>query len=269
MDKTNLEEMKKETADDNSCLEELIKQDITPEMEKEVFELLKKSQLFMPIDLGPDAFKDIENAKEGDTIDGPDGFSIQFLTDHNGNKAVPLFTSEKMLKKADALTSVMAIYMSDLADLLKQTDEYSVIAINPFTEFDLNMPIGAFLAQFNEKPKITDIRNDKLREFLKPKELSDEELEEFGETLLSSIMITGCVDADKGTSFVLIWNDDNNPHLPLFTDIDEFNKIFKDYKEDVYPQAYHFTDLAKVAKEDLVINPASESMVLNPEIFKM
>ena len=34
-------------------------------------------------------------------------------------------------------------------------------------------------------------------------------------------MITGCVDAE-GTNFVLIWDDDNKPHLPLFTDIDEF-----------------------------------------------
>ena len=270
MDEKKLEKLKKENVVDNSRLEELISQDITPKMEKEFFEVLKQSRLFMPIDFGPDAFKDIENKKPGDRIEGPDGFSIQFLTDRNGNKAVPLFTSEEMMEKAGARTSVMAIYMSDLAEMLKQTDRYSVIAINPFTESNLNMPIGGFLAQFGDEDEleIEDIRNDDLREFLHKKELSQEDTDEFGEKLLKSIMIIGCVDTDDGTNFVLIWNDENKAHLPLFTDIDEFKKIFANHKEDVYPQAYRFADLMKVADENLVINPASESLVLDPKIFK-
>lgn len=271
MDEEKLEKLKKENKIDNSRLEELIKQDITPEMEKEFFEVLKESRLFLPIDFGPDAFKGIEDKKPGDNIEGPRGFSIQFITDPEGRKAVPLFTSEEMMEKAGALTSVMVIYMSDLADMLRQTDKYSVIAINPFTPFDLNMPIEAFLGLFNDEIKIEieDIKNDDLREFLHRKELSQEDANEFGEKLLKSIMITGCVDTDDGTNFVLIWNNENKPHLPLFTDIGEFKKIFDNHKEDVYPQAYQFTDLVKVAKEDLVINPASESLVLNPEMFKM
>ena len=270
MDEKKLAELKKENEVDNSRLEELIKQDITPQMQIEVFDVLKESRLFLPVDFGPDAFKGIENTKPGDKIEGPSGFNIQFLTDHNGNKAVPLFTSEEMMEKAGVRTSVMVIYMSDLADMLRQTDKYSVIAINPFTEFDLNMPIQAFLSQFNgdDELQITDIKNDKLRELLQQKNLSDDELKEFSEELLSSIMITGCVDADDGTSFVLIWDDENKPHLPLFTDIDEFKKIFENYKEDVYPQAYQFTDLLKVANEDLVINPASESLVLDSKMCK-
>lgn len=270
MDKPNSDEIKQKTAVDNSRLEELIKQDITPQMQKEVFEILKESRLFLPVDFGPDAFKGIENTKPGDEIEGPSGFSIQFLTDNEGRKAVPLFTSEEMMKEAGARTSVMVMYMSDLADMLKQTDKYSVIAINPFTQFDLNMPIEAFLSQFNDEDKIEieDIRNDELREFLHKKELSQEDVNEFGEKLLKSVMITGCVDASDGTNFVLIWNNENKPHLPLFTDIDEFKKIFDNHREDVYPQAYKFTDLIKVARENLVINPASESLVLNPEMFK-
>lgn len=269
MDKKNLDELKEETAVDNSRLEELIKEEITPQMQREVFEVLKRSKLFMPVDFGPDAFKDIENAKEGDVIDGPSGFTIQALTDHDGKKAVPLFTSPEMMEKAGARTSVMVIYMGDLADMLEQTDRYSIIAINPFTENDLNMPVEAFLAQFRDEIEMTDIKNDELRILLAKKDLSDDEMKKFGEKLLSSIMITGCVDADEGTSFVLIWDSNDKPHLPLFTDIDEFKKIFDDYKQDVYPQAYHFTDLVKVAGEDLVINPASESLRLDPEMFKM
>ena len=79
MDEEKLDKLKKETEVDNSRLEELIKQDITPEMEKEVFELLKQSKLFLPVDFGPDAFKGIENTKPGDEIECPSGFNIQFL----------------------------------------------------------------------------------------------------------------------------------------------------------------------------------------------
>lgn len=137
-----------DTVVDNSRLEELLMQDITPQMEMEVFTLLKEARLFLPVDFGPDALKGIEDSKPGDKIEGPEGFTIQALTDSEGRKAVPLFTSEAMMNEAGALTSVMVMYMSDLAGMLKQTDRYSVIAINPFTKYGLNMPIGAFLAQF-------------------------------------------------------------------------------------------------------------------------
>lgn len=255
MDQANLDE---DTAVDNSRLEELIRQDITPQMQREVFEILKESRLFLPVDFGADAFNGIENSKPGDVIEGPSGFGIQFLTDDKGNKAVPLFTSEEMMAKAGVHTSVMVIYMRDLAGMLCQSDRYSIIAINPFTEFDLNMPIEAFLAQF-------DIRPDGLREIMAKEDLDGDELVE---KLMSSQMIVGCVDADDGTSFVLIWDNDKKPHLPLFTDIDEFKKIFENYSGDVYPQAFDFADLVDAAKDDLVINPASESLVLDLETIK-
>ena len=107
MDQANLDEG---TAVDNSRLEELIRQDITPQMQREVFEILKESRLFLPVDFGADAFNGIENSKPGDVIEGPSGFGIQFLTDDKGNKAVPLFTSEEMMAKAGAHTSVMVIW---------------------------------------------------------------------------------------------------------------------------------------------------------------
>ena len=255
MDEENL---KNDAEIDNSRLEELIKQDITPQMQMEVFDILKKSRLFLPIDFGEDAFKGIENTEPGDVIEGPKGFSIQFLTDDNGNKAVPLFTSEEMMQKAGVHTSVMVMYMSDLAGMLAQSDRYSIISINPVTEFGLNMPIEAFLAQFDFKP-------DSLKELLAKKDINDDKLKE---ALMSSQMIVGCVDAEEGTSFVMIWDDNKKSHLPLFTDIEEFKKIFEKYSDDVYPQAYYFADLVKVAKDDFVINPASESLILSPEAFK-
>ena len=137
---------------DNTRLEELMKQDITPEMEREFFETLKESQMFLPVTYSANMFEGIENAKVGDVFEPEEqvGFSINYLTDDNGNKVVPLFTSEEMMKKAGANTSANVMFMSDLADMLKQTDKYSMIAINPFTERTLNFSIETFLRLFVE-----------------------------------------------------------------------------------------------------------------------
>ena len=137
---------------DNTRLEELMKQDITPEMEREFFETLKESQMFLPVTYSANIFEGIENAKVGDVLEpeGQVGFSINYLTDEDGNKVVPLFTSAEMMEKAGANTSANVMYMSDLADMLKQTDKYSMIAINPFTERTLNFPVQTFLSLFVE-----------------------------------------------------------------------------------------------------------------------
>ena len=54
MEQAKLDE---DTAVDNSRLEELIRQEITPQMQMEFFEVLKESRLFLPVDFGEDAFK--------------------------------------------------------------------------------------------------------------------------------------------------------------------------------------------------------------------
>lgn len=136
---------------DNSSLEELMKKELTVEMQNEFFEILKESQLFMPVSYSKNIFEGIENAEAGDVIEpeGQVGFNITYITDSDGNNAVPLFTSSEILDSV-VESSSMAIYMSDLADLLKQTDKYSIIAINPFTDFDINMPVEAFLSLFED-----------------------------------------------------------------------------------------------------------------------
>ena len=154
--------LKKETEIDNSALEEIMKREITPESQREFFEIFKDSQLFMPVIYSENLFEGIENAKPGDVIEpsGGVGFDINCLTDSEGNMAVPLFTSSKIMESTGLRSSAIAIFMSDLADMLKQTDKYSVIAVNPFTEFDINMPVDAFLNLFEEPS------NDQ-KEFLK------------------------------------------------------------------------------------------------------
>ena len=154
--------LKKETEIDNSALEEIMKREITPESQREFFEIFKDSQLFMPVIYSENLFEGIENAKPGDVIEpsGRVGFDINCLTDSEGNMAVPLFTSSKIMESTGLRSSAIAIFMSDLADMLKQTDRYSVIAVNPFTEFDINMPVDAFLNLFEEP-------SDDKKEFLK------------------------------------------------------------------------------------------------------
>ncbi|MDO5139468.1 MAG: SseB family protein, partial [Oscillospiraceae bacterium] len=94
-DDSKLDELKKEAVVDNSKLEELMKKEITPEMQWEFFAIFKKSQLFMPVSFSDNMFEGIENAKEGDILEpqGQVGFDINYLSDADGNKAVPLFTS--------------------------------------------------------------------------------------------------------------------------------------------------------------------------------
>ena len=140
---------------DNSKLEELMKQDITPEMQKEFFEILKDSQLFLPVTFNEGMLKGIENAQVGDVIESDEktGFNINYLTDSDGAKAIPLFTSSDVMESVGLTSSLYAIYMSDLADILKQTDKYSVIAVNPFTDHDINIPVESFINLFNPQPQ--------------------------------------------------------------------------------------------------------------------
>lgn len=138
---------------DNTDLEELMKQDITAEMQIMFLEKFKESQLLMPVTFSENIFEGIEDAEVGDVIkpDGRVGFDINYLTDGDDNKAVPLFTSSEIMESVGVRCSVIGIFMSDLADMLKQTDKYAVISINPFTEFDLNMSVESFLIQFKNE----------------------------------------------------------------------------------------------------------------------
>ncbi len=150
-DDLNIDKLKKEATVDNSRLEEMMKRKITPENERKFFEIFKESQLFLPVIYSNNIFEDIEKVKVGDVIEpkGQISFDINYITDSEGNKAVPLFTSSEILESV-AKSSSIAIYMSDLAEMLKQSDRYSIIAVNPFTEFDIVMPIQAFFDLFEE-----------------------------------------------------------------------------------------------------------------------
>lgn len=173
MDEDKLNELKKETEVENSRLEELLKQEITPDMQREFLLILKESQLYLPVTFSADIFDNLEGAEEGDVFEttGREGFDINYLTDEEGNLAVPLFTGDEAMEEAGLASSVMVMFTSDIADMLKQTEKYSTIVINPFTSHDINMPIQAFLALFVEA-------SDEEKEFLETMEAIIEILRE-------------------------------------------------------------------------------------------
>ena len=110
--------------------------------------------------------------------------------------------------------------------------------------------------------RIKDIENDKLKSLLGERDLSDDELKE---ELSASELIVPCIDEIDGTSFVLVFDDGDSEYLQAYTDLEEYEKGLKDDLEEIYPQSYGFSELAKAANQYLVINRASEAAVFRAE----
>ncbi len=164
IDDEELEKLKKENEVDNSRLEELLEKffDLPAEGKNEFIEIFKQSRLYMPIEVDVSAF-DPENLKVGEVVEGPRGFDIKYIENENG-KSVPLFTSDEVMEMAGVKVSTFVVYMSDLADMLKQTDKYSSITINPFTKSGLDIRMDTFLDLFRqvspEEEKMADALNE-------------------------------------------------------------------------------------------------------------
>ena len=195
----HLRELKKEAEIDNSRLEEIMKKDITPEMQEEFFEVFRGSQLFMPVSFSADMFEGLENAKPGDVFKTPrqSGFDINYLKNSDGEKAVPLFTSDEVMKEVGVRSSVFVIYMADLAGMLEQSDRYSTVVVNPFTPSELNIPMEGFLNLFREVSDDEQEFMDSISELLKALKEHSVELEENSTLVLrldENLMIDNAVD---------------------------------------------------------------------------
>lgn len=153
IDDSKLEELRKENVIDNSRLEELASNffSLSAGEKQEFVDLFRQSRLLMPIEYDESIF-DIGNSSPGEVkkLEKPLGFDIRYLEKENGEKTVPLFTSGSVMEEMGIRTSVMAFYMSDLEDMLKQSDRYSSVSINPFTENGLDITMETFLAIFEE-----------------------------------------------------------------------------------------------------------------------
>ncbi|MBR3378803.1 MAG: SseB family protein, partial [Bacillus sp. (in: Bacteria)] len=139
---------------------------------------------------------DPENLKEGEVVEGPRGFDIKYIENENG-KSVPLFTSDEVMEKAGVRVSTFVVYMSDLAGMLKQTDRYSSVSINPFTKSGLDITMETFLGLFDESSPEEKEMADALNKVLSILKEHSIELDENGTLFLRSdenIMIENAVD---------------------------------------------------------------------------
>ena len=244
MEDKHLEDLKKDVQIDNSQLEEVLKKEITPEMQDEFFEIFKKSQLFMPVSFSQDVFEDLEDAKPGDVLETPkqSGFDIINLTNSDGEKAVPLFTSDEVMREAGVRSSVFVIYMSDLAGMLEQSDKYSTVVVNPFTAFELNIPMEAFVNLFREVSDDEKEFMDSISELLKALKQHSVELEE-NSTLFIRLDENLMVDNAEDGIFT--------PPIPFYASSNP------KYREDL---KYTHILLMPKSKKILPIQPAENGM---------
>jgi hypothetical protein len=147
---------------DNSKLEELMGD---PQKQEEFIEELKESQLFLPVIFSDNMFEGLENAKPGDTFKTkePTGYDINYLTDNNGNRAIPLFTSSAKMEEGGLKSSAMVMFIPDLANMFKRLkNNYKYITINPMCEIGADIPIVPFIKLFATKdgePIDVDVNN--------------------------------------------------------------------------------------------------------------
>lgn len=157
-----MNESNQQTEIDNSKLEELLKEMdkglVEGEKKEKFLELLKKSQLLMPVIFSNNMNEEVENFNVGKAFIPKEqiGFKINYIKLKGDEKAVPLFTSDELMKSINLQSSSFALYMEDLASMLKQTDKYSFVSINPFTNLEAGMPLSSFLNLFKE----TDVEKE-------------------------------------------------------------------------------------------------------------
>ena len=154
---------------DNTKLEKLMED---PSKQKELLEELKKSQLFLPVIFSENMFEGIENSKPGDVFQpkGPAGYDINFLTDNNGNRAIPLFTSSAKMEEGGLKSSAMVMHVQDLANLFKRSkNNYKFVCINPICEIGADIPIVPFIKLFSTndgEPLDVDVNNPESAAYL-------------------------------------------------------------------------------------------------------
>lgn len=262
MDKEKLEELIKQTVVDNSRLEELMAKGLVGETKVEFLELLKESQLFLPVTYSENMFEGIENSKPGDIFQpkGQVGFDINYLTGKDGSKAVPLFTSDEMMEKAGLRSSANVMFMSDLAEMLKQSDRYSAVAINPFTEHDVVIPFEGFINLFYE-----------------PTEEEKQAMEALNQIL--EVMKEHSVELDKDYAFMFRNDEDVMkehavdgvfiPPLPFNVSSNpEFGKDLKYTNIILMQESKRIFPIGPDADLDIVIAPGSEfELVEEPDEF--
>lgn len=121
----------------NGKLKELIsisRDDATSDDDKLLVSELKKAEMIMPIEI----------------ISHDDDFEFKPLkiADPDNNEFVALFSDEDELLKANAEFEVINISTENLAEMIGEDNEYFGVAINPFSEYSLAIPLNEFTDLF-------------------------------------------------------------------------------------------------------------------------
>ena len=151
------QDIEETTKVDNSRLEELLqlfKDDPSPQNVQELGEEIKRSQLYLPVVYSQSTIEDILSGDVGEVREfkEPAGFDINFLTNNRGEKAIPLFTSDRIMEEVGLRSSVIVMHVEDLVDSLQGAENtYQIVTINPMTETGIDMPILTFLNMFKQR----------------------------------------------------------------------------------------------------------------------
>lgn len=145
--------------------------------------------------------------------------------------------------------------MHNLAEMLRQSDSCMEVMLN----MKVHIPLDEFLELFGivGNNRLVDIKNEGLTG------LSDGEILE---KLLTSDVIVSCCCDYLGTEFYLTDDSEGKTYFAVCTDLDEYKKVFS-HEDEIFPRPYHFRQLLNVA-DFLVVNPASESLVMDSKLFK-
>lgn len=139
----------------NELLEELMMinpEDMNIEEQNMLLDELKKSQLYLPIEIVSDSF-DFDERDIGKTLElnEPLKFKPIKIYDSNNTVILPLFTSSDNFKHSKINSPNILMYTEDLANMITDgKDDFDEIMINPSTETPLSMDIDSFLDLFAE-----------------------------------------------------------------------------------------------------------------------
>lgn len=232
---------------DNSRLEELINENADCKCDGEFLEIFRNSRLFMPV-----SFREV--LPENGIMEERFAVEITYLPAVPGN-AVPLFTNPQFIERNFRKSTSIAISMGDLAEMLRQSDSCRNVSVN----MKFQMPLDEFLELFGI------LANNRMAD-MKIEGLDGLSEEEIRKKLLSSDVIVPCCDDYLGTEFYFTDDSSGKTYFAVCTDLDEYNKAFG-HEDEIYPRPYHFSQLLDIA-DYLVLNPASESLVMDSKKFK-
>ena len=254
----NIDDLKKQVQVDNSALEEMLEGELTPENQIEFLKALKDSYLYLPVSFSDSMFEGIEDSKPGDVFEttGEEGFNINYVSDAQGRSAGPLFTSEDMMKKAGITSSVMVMDPSGIADMIKDSDRYVAVTINPLTEHEMGLPFEAFVGIFAEPTEEEKQFQEALSEMLEALAKNSYTLVEDMAFVMRDDEITLKDHAQNGVFVV---------NMPLFVSGDkDFRKGLKYTNILLFDAGKKVLPLGGIGKDeyDTVVAPGSEFVLV-------